>query len=234
MLYSRYRLTADHAGAGVVLEVACGAGQGLGYLSRHASFVVGGDITAPLVSRAQAHYGGVVPLAQFDAEALPFKSATFDLVALHEAVYYLRSATQFVEEAHRVLKPSGRLIVTTINPDWQDFNPSPFSTTYFTAPMLHGMLSERFHHVEMFGSFPATSDGRQSAFVSVLKRTAVRLRLIPRTMRGKRLLKRVFLGPLVTVPFEVTSATGPYGPAISIRGDQNERGFKVIYAIARK
>jgi 2-polyprenyl-3-methyl-5-hydroxy-6-metoxy-1,4-benzoquinol methylase len=42
-LYHRYHFAAGFCEGKDVLEVACGAGQGLGYLARKAKSVVGGD-----------------------------------------------------------------------------------------------------------------------------------------------------------------------------------------------
>lgn len=234
MLFSRYQLSVEYAAGGTVLEVACGSGQGLGHLRRHARFVVGADITEQLLVRARRHYGRAMPLAQLDAEALPFKPGTFDLVLLHEAIYYLPFAARFVEEAHRVLVPGGRLLITTINPDWEDFNPSPFSTSYLNARALRATLEERFREVHVFGGFPSVAVGPLASIVSILKRLAVRLRLMPRTMRGKRPLKRIFLGPLVEVPVEVMPDTGQMANLVPLTGSIPESNYKVIYAVGSK
>lgn len=57
-MYQRYRTVADRSSGKRVLEVGCGAGQGLGYVARQARSVVGGDYTANLLGMAQAQYAG--------------------------------------------------------------------------------------------------------------------------------------------------------------------------------
>src|SRR2546427_9416346 len=89
MLYTRYHFAADHCLGKVVLEVACGAGQGLGYLAKKAKLVVGGDYTENLLRVAQRSYNRRVPLLHLDAHALPFRDSSFDVVLLYEAIYYL-------------------------------------------------------------------------------------------------------------------------------------------------
>ncbi len=54
-----------------VLEVACGSGQGLGFLQRFAKSVAGGDVSDVLINRAREHYGNRVALTKFDAHMLP-------------------------------------------------------------------------------------------------------------------------------------------------------------------
>ena len=46
------------------------------------------------------------------AEHLVFRPATFDLVTMGEALAYLADPTTALEEAHRVLRPGGRLAVS--------------------------------------------------------------------------------------------------------------------------
>lgn len=46
-----------------------------------------------------------------DAQELPFQDATFDVVLLLEAIYYLPHAEKFMAEARRVLRPDGILFI---------------------------------------------------------------------------------------------------------------------------
>src|SRR2546427_8051575 len=98
MLYARYAYATDLCGGKVVLEVACGAGQGLGYLVKKAKLVVGGDYTENLIRVAQRYYSGRVPLLRLDAHVLPFRDSSFDVVLLYEAIYYLAYPEQFLDE----------------------------------------------------------------------------------------------------------------------------------------
>lgn len=235
MLYSRYRFTRDLASGGRVLEVACGSGQGLGFLRLTASMVVGADITAPLLTRAAATYGRTIPLVQLDAEHLPFVESSFDVIALHEAVYYLPNAERFIDEAYRVLTPGGVLVMVSINAEWVGFNPSPFATRYYTAAELAKLLQRRFGYVEILFGFPSTAGPQGGSVVSLLKRTAVRLHLLPSTMRGKRLLKRLFLGPLQRVPSRLTEDfDAAYETPRSLAPAEAPAQFKVIHALGRR
>src|SRR5438128_953104 len=118
MLLARYTLAAERAVNKDVLEVACGSGMGLGYLATRARRVVGGDYTFPLLRAAQRHYSGRIPLVRHDAAVLPFAAASFDVVILYEAVYYLSRPEEFVKEAQRVLRPYGTVIICSVNCEW--------------------------------------------------------------------------------------------------------------------
>jgi ubiquinone/menaquinone biosynthesis C-methylase UbiE len=232
MAVSRYEIARRASAARRVLEIGCGSGQGLGYVAAVAERVIGGDISAALLERARQHYRSRIPLARFDAHELPFVDQSFDVVEIHEAIYYMERPRQVFLECRRVLKHGGALIVSSVNPAWPDFNPSPHSTRYLAAGELHDLLHEIFHTVDVCFGFPVSSATRAGAIVSALKRAAVRLKLIPRTMRGKVLLKRVFLGPLVPVPAELTPGLAPIHEPQRAPIAEASR-FRILYALAR-
>jgi ubiquinone/menaquinone biosynthesis C-methylase UbiE len=233
MALSRYEVVRRLSQGRRVLEIACGAGQGLGYVSASAGFLVGGDITGPLLATAHAHYGDRVPLVQFDAHALPFTDASFDVIQLHEALYYMAHADQVFAECCRVLAPAGVLVISSINPGWSDFNPSPYSTTYFDASQLKAVLERFFDRAEISFGFKVAPAGARQQVASIIKRTAVRLRLIPRTMSGKALLKRIFLGPLLPMPAELCSTLAPVDEP-STAPMTASASFRILYAVAHR
>jgi SAM-dependent methyltransferase len=227
MLAARYTWAAEAAAGKDVLEVACGAGPGLGLLARNGRRAVGGDYTDALLRVAQRHYGTRVPLIRLDASRLPFRETSFDVVLLFEAIYYLPSVEQFLAECRRVLRPGGRLLVCTVNRAWRDFNPSPYSVNYLDAPEMRALFTHEGFDVELLGAFPATPSAA-GRVVSLVKRVAVGLHLIPSTMKGKELLKRMFLGPLEPFPAEVEEG-GPLRPQpLAASGEE----YKVLYVDA--
>jgi len=154
------------------------------------------------------------------------------VVLLYEAIYYLRCVERFLAEAQRVLRPEGALIVCTVNREWIDFNPSPFSARYYSASELRRLFEARGFRCTVLGAFPVSRSRGISLVTSLIKRTAVALRLIPRTMKGKQVLKRLFLGRLAPLPAEL--ADGPDispEPLIAIQPGQPANRFKVIYVV---
>lgn len=92
-----------------VIEVAAGCGGGLLYLSkRHRPFkAVGIDISAVAAQRGR-RLG--IDLRQGEANRLPFEDGYFDCLVCVDALNYFVEE-EFVLEAVRVLKPSGRLLL---------------------------------------------------------------------------------------------------------------------------
>jgi ubiquinone/menaquinone biosynthesis C-methylase UbiE len=233
MLYTRYRTAQAFCEGKDVLEVACGAGLGLGYLARKARRIVGGDYTERLLRLARRHYGGQIPLIRLDAHALPFRDRSFDVVILYEAIYYLAEPGRFLAECRRVLRVPGVVLICTVNKEWSDFNPSPFSTRYFSSQELRELLERHGFAVELYGAFPVLKDSARDRVLSILKRAAVALHLVPRTMKGRAVLKRLFFGRLTPIPPEVTEGIADLEPLVPIATDTVNSSYKVLYAVAR-
>ncbi len=231
MLYTRYRYAAGYCAGRDVLEVACGSGPGLGYLAGTARRVIGGDVTESLVRRAYEHYRGRLPILRLDAHGLPFRDRSFDVTILYEAIYYLDWPARFVAECRRVLRGDGIVLICSVNREWPDFNPSPLSTRYFAAGELAALLRQGGFDPELYGAFAVARDSVRDVAVSAIRRLAVALHLVPRTMRGKELLKRIFLGALVPVPAELDEGVAPYSSPAPIPLDGPCPGYKVLYAV---
>lgn len=102
-----------------ILDVGCGAGKQCflyrDYTERKA-VVVGGDFSNELLERARAknsERGDGVEFQFLDFnKPFEFADATFDLVSSAFAIYYAADLRFTFGEAHRVLRPGGRLFVT--------------------------------------------------------------------------------------------------------------------------
>ena len=216
-----------------VLEIACGSGQGLGFLARRARRVVGIDIDERVLSLARSHYRSRIEIRQMDGQVLAFADQSFDVVVHFEAIYYLPQPEQFASEVHRVLRPGGVLVVCTANKDLPDFNPSPFSHRYFGPPELVALLRPHGFAVECLGADPVGPLGIRGHALRTLKRAAVQLDLIPKTMKGKELLKRIAFGRLVELPKEIPEGESADLPR-RIPADRPDREHRVLFSIARR
>lgn len=100
----------------VALDVATAAGHMGHRITPHIRFCIGSDITPSMLPKAlklAAEKG--LPHFQAsaaDAEALPFKDESLDLVTCRIAPHHFPDIPRFVQEAYRTLKPGGILAVT--------------------------------------------------------------------------------------------------------------------------
>jgi SAM-dependent methyltransferase len=215
-----------------VLEVACGTGPGLGYLAGLAKTVTAGDYSQDIVDIARRHYGNRFEINQFDAQQMPFAGATFDAIIIFEAIYYIPSAERFLREVRRILRPGGVLLIVTANKDLYDFNPSPHSYKYYGVVELAHLLHSQGLSAEFFGGTRVDQASLVQRTLRPIKKIVVSLGLMPRTMAGKRLLKRLVFGAMEKMPAEISESLRPYEPPCKIQDDKPDTIHKVIYCAA--
>ena len=100
-----------------VLDVGCGTGALLRQLmhDRPGLHCSGLDASQGMLEQARQHLPKA-DLREGFADALPWPSAEFDLVASCNAFHFFPDRTQALREMARVLKPDGLLVIT----DWCD------------------------------------------------------------------------------------------------------------------
>lgn len=228
----RYGWAARYCIGKDVAEVACGSGQGLGILSRVSRSVEAGDYSDRILDVARAHYGARVPLARLDAQSLPYPDASKDVIIIFEAIYYIPDATRFVRECRRVLRPAGRVLVATANKDLWDFNPSPLSRRYYGAHELVDLFQALSFEAQVFGYLPVGTVSSRQRLLRPMKRLAVKLGLMPKTLKAKRLLKRFVFGRLVPMPAELSVPDEAFEEPTQLPPDEPDRRHKVLYCCA--
>ena len=146
-------LLAYHAAAqriaGDVLEIGTGAGYGIEVVAPHARRFVTLDkhVPAPeLLARPDVEFRqAVVP-------PLKFPDESFDCVISFQVIEHIRDDRRFVDEIHRVLRPGGRLIVTTPNAP-MSLTRNPWHVREYSAAELRQLLGSVFSQVEALGVF---------------------------------------------------------------------------------
>lgn len=122
-----------------VLEVGCGAAPCARWLATQGAQVVGFDVSAGMLRHAvaAAQRSGVrVPLAQADAERLPFADGAFDLAcSAFGAVPFVADSARVMREVARVLRPGGRWVFSVNHPTRWAFpdDPGPAGLTVRTS-----------------------------------------------------------------------------------------------------
>lgn len=231
-MHHRYSWAASCCEGKDVVEVACGTGPGLGMLEAVASQVDAGDYDKDILEIAQSHYQDRINLEQVDGMAMPYPDQSKDVIILFEALYYIPDAECFVEECARILRPGGVLLLATANKDLTDFNPSPNSYRYYGVLELDALLSKYSFSPEFYGHLEVGEISARQKVLSPIKKAAVSLGLMPKTMAGKKMLKRIVFGGLVSMPFELQGDEAEYREAPRLDKSKADRQHKVIYCAA--
>lgn len=217
-----------------VIELACGTGQGLEYLKSKSKNICACDYAPSILKIAQNHYKNRIVIERCNAQKLHYKNNSADVIIIFEALYLFADAEKCIQECKRILTPHGKILIAMANKDLYDFNPAPYSTTYFNPPKLAQLVEKYGFTLECFGYLPAHKTSLRQRILRPIKMLASRLHVIPKTMNSKKILKRLMFGKLVTMPFEISRSMVDYSPPTLIANDKPDTIHKVLYGVATK
>jgi ubiquinone/menaquinone biosynthesis C-methylase UbiE len=99
-----------------VLDIATGTGFTAFTFAEAAGEVVATDITTKMLQEARRlavdRQLRNIRFLQVAAEALPFRDKTFDITTCRIAPHHFASVPAFLREIHRILRPTGRFVLT--------------------------------------------------------------------------------------------------------------------------
>jgi SAM-dependent methyltransferase len=186
---ARYEFAlAQMRGGERVLDTGCGVGYGMDLLSEKSGAILGVDYSMPALQYARARYGsGKLRFAQMNCQQLAIAGNSFDLMISFEMFEHLEDSPAYLRECHRVLRPGGRLILSTPNrAAWAIHMRSiqvenEFHVNMVDLRQLRRQLVPLFSRVEILGQ-----RRRGSRLHSVLRSLDIwnlRLRLVPARQR---------------------------------------------------
>lgn len=103
----------------LALEVGCGTGFWLQVVRQLGARVVGIDLSSGML-RVARDTAPAVPVARARAEALPFRSDSFDRLFCINALHHFTNPGAFLADAHRVLRHGGGLLTVGLDPHTGD------------------------------------------------------------------------------------------------------------------
>src|SRR5262249_45079376 len=139
-----YLAIAPYCRDATVLEAGCGEGYGAALLAGGARRGLALDYDAATVAAARATYPSLAVL-RGNLAVLPLAAGSVDVVTSLQVIEHLWDQPRFVRECARVLRPGGRLLITT--PNRLTFSPgrdtplNPFHSREFSAAELAGLLA---------------------------------------------------------------------------------------------
>jgi len=133
----------------IVLDAPCGSGYGSLLLTNKSKKVYGIDLSSPAIDHANEFFScDNNCFFVCDVQDMKmFKDEYFDVVVSFEGIEHLKDPNKFLKEIKRILKPEGKLIISTPRKP----HGSPFHITEFSLDEFKKLLSKYFNINEMYG-----------------------------------------------------------------------------------
>lgn len=146
----RYKFACRYVKDKDVLDIASGEGYGTrALLAAGAKSVIGLDVSVEACVYARQKYAFEVSVS--DALHIALSSQSLDVVTSFETIEHLSAPESFLEECRRVLRPTGKLIISTPNKDLFDATRnSQYHVHEFTATEFHAILCKHFRQIDCF------------------------------------------------------------------------------------
>lgn len=146
---ARYSWIAPLAAGRDVLDAGCGVGWGTMRLAASARRAVGLDLDERALANARQRAAGRAEFIAGDLLALPFSDGSFDLVVCYESIEHVSDPERALDEARRVLRPGGVLVVSSPNRGVYPAG-NPHHLHELSSEELEGSLRRRFVNVAMY------------------------------------------------------------------------------------
>lgn len=135
---------------GKVLELGTGWGRGVEKLIENCDHYTGLDKNTELINALSAKY----PKHLFQTADLPdlsrFEDESFDHVVTFQVIEHIKDDHKFLSEAARVLKPGGKIYLTTVNKTYS-LSRNPWHIREYYTPQLKGLMEKYFSTVDALG-----------------------------------------------------------------------------------
>ena len=188
----RHLITELRTAEGTVLDVGCGAQPYRLLLPREARYL-GID-----TNRAEKDFGYALPdVTYYEGDKWPVESTSIDVVLCTETLEHVLQPQEFLTEAHRCLRPGGRLLMTVPFAARWHFVPSDY-WRFTPSGLQHLLRQSGFSDIAVYARGNA-------ATVAAYKVMALFLPfLLPRSRRLGRQLVRLLALP--SIPIVVLAA----------------------------
>jgi len=135
---------------GNVLEIGCGTGRGVAVLANKVSAYTGVDKNTELMQSLSATYPDFTFIDMFLPPLQDLPDNHYDFVITFQVIEHIENDAFFLQEAARVLKPGGKLYLTTVNRDFS-LSRNPWHVREYLAHELGDLMKKYFSEVIMEG-----------------------------------------------------------------------------------
>jgi SAM-dependent methyltransferase len=153
--FHRYTMALHWVKGAKVLDAACGEGYGSSLLADLAETVIGVDLSEEAIGHAQKNYQkSNLKFVQSNVLNMEFEDNSFDVVVSFETLEHLTEHEELIKEFKRVLKPEGKLIIST--PDKKEYSDKTgFDNEYHLKelyrPEFEELIKSFFDYFDCYG-----------------------------------------------------------------------------------
>jgi ubiquinone/menaquinone biosynthesis C-methylase UbiE/GT2 family glycosyltransferase len=168
----RYNVISGYCTGKEVLDCASGEGIGVAILSKTVKTVTGVDIDNDTIFRASKNIIATnVSFIEGSALHLPFQDNSFDVITSVETLEHLPTTFHraMLTEFRRVLRPGGKIILTTPNKDRTSPGKIAASNYFHIGEVnfdeLKQLMEDYFSNIEIHGVFNFTREGTLESII---------------------------------------------------------------------
>ncbi|MGI4802080.1 MAG: class I SAM-dependent methyltransferase [Janthinobacterium lividum] len=240
----RYLLARDHCRGLDVLDVAAGEGYGTALLAQVAKSATGVEISGEAAAHAAREY--IRPNLRYlqgDARKIPMGDASVDVVVSFETVEHLFEQDVFLSEIKRVLRPGGRLVMSS--PNSEAYSPpgseaNPYHVRELSRLEFVDLVGRHFGHVQLLAQRPmlgsvlvAEGDRAAGATVTLERRGGTHFERSDGLAQALYFLAVASDAPLEPVANSVFIESGEIGPIIGQSASYAPTRDALLEAVAR-
>jgi len=172
-----YEWAATYCQDKIIMDFGCNTGLGsIILLNGGAKRVIGVDVSKKAIEAAKENFKdqNQTLFELVEEDSLPFEENTFDVIVALNIIEHLEFPKRNLEAILKILKPGGKLLVTTVNrhfriwpwqKPWNEFHYREYSKASFKRE-----LKRHFPQVELLGSVDVESPYYPYSFSFVFKR----------------------------------------------------------------
>ena len=124
------------------------------------------------------------------------------------------------------------VLISTPNKDLADFNPSIHSYNYYSKEDLAKLFRKFGFQSNFYGFMDISNKSLTQKILSFVRKSSISLGLMPKTMEGKKILKRIVFGKLIPMPSEISGDEFEYYSPATLENMATDKTYKVIYCVA--